>query len=272
MLDFDVNTTIASLIEFFVAEYYKKEDDGLSVWMSTGKDTDTDDEYYNKVLNVYSNKPANYEQILLEKMRKEKIPETYRRCYSGKSSEERSESQSSAPACQHSALPPAVEEEASDSDNVSDFISPRHLRSGRVHQPATDPQPSTSYASQARSSSPSSTTSRSKYKLSSDDEVFREESMPRRCHHVRKTQAKCKQKVKKSAEKARQMPDSDEAVESNDSDRTVIIKTEMSEENNNTRNSDSTTGYPSPPQVTIAKIHQLPRTDYNSDDNMICLS
>ena len=97
------------------------------------------------------------------------------------------------------------------------------------------PQASTSYVSQARSSSPSSTTSRSKYKPSSDDEVFREESMPRRCQHVRKTQAKHKQKVKKSAEKARQMPDSDEPVESNDSDRTVIIKTEMSEENNSTR-------------------------------------
>ena len=61
------NRTIASLIEFFVTEYYKKGDEGLPVRMSSEEDTDTDDEHYNKVLNVYANKPMEYEKMLLQK-------------------------------------------------------------------------------------------------------------------------------------------------------------------------------------------------------------
>ena len=113
------NRTITSLIEFFVAEYYKKREEGLPIRMSSEENTDTDDEHYNKVLNAYTNKPPEYKKLLMEKIRKEKIVKKYR--LPGVTSQ--------SPASDGSS--PLFPEDNTNSDDEEVF-SPMRLRSGRT--------------------------------------------------------------------------------------------------------------------------------------------
>ena len=229
--------------------------------MSSEENTDTDDEHYNKVLNAYTNKPPEYEKLLTEKMRKEKIVKKYRRPeVTRKSPSDQPHPSKMLPSDGSSPLFP---EDTSNSDNKEVFL-PMRLRSGRTRGQTRGPQPSTSSGGQAKNDV-DSTTEESEYKLSgrSSKSSSDEDVAPSR-RAVSRRKKKWQLKVRGKENKRSTPPESE-----NNSDETVIIKTELEQDIQPGGESDSTTGYPSPSRVMIAEVHAP--ENHNSDGSVIVL-
>ena len=58
--------------KFFLQEYAQKGEEGLPFRMVETDPEDTDDEYYDRCITAYRNKPAGYEATVKKEIGKEK--------------------------------------------------------------------------------------------------------------------------------------------------------------------------------------------------------